>query len=760
MLITFSILFIFSIIGLLIKVSDSKIEELLLSSIKGYLLIIGLSYIISYNLLISGADSVLISLIILFSLLIIKILINILKKKSINFNLKIIILYFKITAIPLLTILVPSLVIGIENFYGAYNFDFFYNSQDSWYLSAHNVIDFYKATDNNIIPLNWSANEQGRFAISLLGAFGAKYLSFNTLEFNSCLLQTLIIICGQVFFVFSRKIFKMSYYYSLISTIIFIFAAPFVQGYIYYLLGQISAIPVFIYMMILYRKLIINSSNKNLICFIFVLNILYILYAILAIYAIMLVFMTTLLLLFYKKYNLKYSTIAIYFLSFLFLFLFLRISNLEILYENINQWIILSLQTAGAEKGIIVFSEYLTEMTFMLQWGLITYPSFNSILSFIHQLAYGSFLYFTMGLITLICYLIILFNAKKTLNTLSYLLIFNLSSIVILSSFLFFLIKSPYPLFKISVWFIPILLPLFLYGILKMYSKRTVFLISIIVLILNILTSLNYLTPFLQKNENSYLSTYTVNKKEISYLKDYLNEYKINNFTLNITDGIHAAWLSNFLRDFKINNLSHNLQPLADKELLINKKYELSDEYLISMNNNYDVFQKNIYSSEKPLLETQNYSLYKVSNIDIILFIGSGTYQPTQLSQEIVSKTGLPKTFRWVEKGFELLIYSNKPCLVDLSFDIRSGYVNTDVRERTLSLNYDNKKDYFTYKEKTKIEKRDILLSKGINKIVIESSDLVRPVERVNSLFRKNITVDSRLLNFMISDISLVLKDK
>lgn len=759
MIISLAILFIFTLLGCLFKFSNSKIDELILSSIKGYLLLIGLSYIISYNFLINGADAVLISLAILFSALIIKVMIYTLKNRRIIFNKKIINLYLRVTTLPLLTILLPVLIIGIEKFYGVYNFDFFYNSQDSWYLSTHNVIEFFKTTNDYIIPLDWSANEQGRFAVTLLGAFAVKYLSFNALEFNSYLLQSLIIMSGQVFFVFARRIFNMTYFYSLISTIFFICSGPFVQGYIYYLLGQISAIPLFIYVLILYRNLITNQNNKNLFWFIFVLNVLYILYAILSIYAILLVVTTTFSLYFYKKYNINFSTIIIYFLSFLFLFLILRISNLEILYESIKQWILLSLQTAGAEKGIIVFSEYLTEMALMLQWGLIPYSSFNSLLSFIHQLPYGSVVYFSIGLISLFCYLIILFNAKKTLNILSYLIVFNLSAIVIFSSFLFFMIQSPYPLFKTSVWFIPILLPLFLYGILHFYSKKTIFIISSVVLLLNILTSSTYLIPFVKNNENPFLSTYPVDKNEILDLRKYLIEHNINSLALNLTDGIHAAWLSNFLRNFEIYNITHNLQPLADKDLLINKRYELSNKYLITMNHDYDIFKKNIYSDYKPLMETLTYSLYKASDIKIMLFIGSGSYQPTKLSQKIASNSGLPKTFRWVEKGFELLVYSDEPRTVDLSFDVRQGYVDSNVEERSIRLDFNNKKDNFVFKTKTKIEKKNILLDKGMNKIIIESKDPVTPLDRVSGLFRKNITVDSRLLNFMISDISVTMKD-
>lgn len=738
------ILLILTPLGFLLKFSTSKIDELLLSSLKGYILVIGLSYCISYNFMIDGATSVLISLIILYSLLIIKFFRALLNKRLLIFRKKIVVILLYVSIIPICTILVPSFILGIGNFYGVYNFDFFYNSQDALFLSTNSVTNFYSS--DNIFPIDWSANPQGRFAISLIGAFVFKYLSFNPLEFNSYLLSTLIIISAQVFFVFARRIFMMNYFYSFLSVFIFILSAHFVQGYIYYLLGQISAIPVFIYVLLIFRNLLKNQNYKNFFWLVFTINILYFIYAILSFYAFTLFFFTSLSLIYLKKINIKYSNIFLFIFSFIIIFVLLRISNLHELYISIIDWIALSFQTASAEKGIMVFSEYLTETGLMLQWGLINYPSSVSVLNF------SSFIFISMGLIATLSYLFIILKLRNLLNPISYFLILVLSGIVISSSILFYIIKSPYPLFKTFAWFIPILLPLFLYGISKSYKRFLLSSISIVILGLNLLTSVTYLGPFFLKKENPYLSTYLISKDELIQLNKYLKNLEPTELSINMTDGIHSSWFANFFREFKIHSLTHNRQPLFDKEL-DNSFYELSGEYLITQKNNFDIFDRNIYSNNKPLFETENYELYRISDIDILTFIGTGTYQPTTIYNDKI-----PNTFRWVEKGLELLVYSNKERMIELKFDVQDGYVKS-ANSRTINVNTNNIINTFALNGQIKIELSQIVLKKGINKIIIKSDDEVYPMDRYNALFRKDINLDTRLLNFRISNISIIKKE-
>jgi hypothetical protein len=754
-IISLVILFFFSLAGLLFKNSRSVVDELILSSIKGYIIIIGLSYFISYNFMLSGADSVLITLILLsvwISFKFIKFIF--IKYKHIFVNKTIINIYCITIIIPLITILLPANILGIENFYGVFNFDFFYNSQDSFYLSNHNVLDF--SSSDYILPFDWSANEQGRFAISLIGAFIVKYFKLNPLEFNSYLLTTLIIINAQVFYIFARRILMMKYYMSLGATLVFILSAPFVQGYIYYLLGQISAIPIFIYILILFKNLIKNYTVKKLIWFIFVLNVLYIVYAILSVYVILLIL--TSIFIYFKRYNLKYSYIFFSILLFLFLFFSFRISNLDVLYQNIIQWITLSMQTASAEKGILVFSEYLTETGFLIQWGLVTYPSNNSLLGFIHELEFGSLIFLFVSLVVVFSYIFIIYKLKNRLDFLSYLIIIILSFIVLSSSILFYVLLSPYPLFKTSVWFIPILLPLFLYGLSYRYKIYIIF-ISIAILVLNLSNTINYLGSFYLKKENPYLSIDGISKYEVMQIRNFIKNEKITNIAINMVDGIKSAWVGNYFRDISINNVTHNLQPLSDKNL-DNKDYKLNSEYLLTQKDNTDIFSKNIFTSSQPLFSTLNYDLYKIADLKLFGFIGTGTYQPTILSDEIVRKSGLPKTFRWVEDGLELLIYSNQERFIDLSFDIRTGYAKVEKERNIIVKNINtNANDIFTFNEKSRIDMKKVLLIKGINKILIKSKDKVEQSERTDALFRKDITLDTRLLNFMISNINIISMD-
>jgi hypothetical protein len=44
-----------------------------------------------------------------------------------------------LSIMPSLALLFPAMIYGVDNFFGAVNFDFFYNSQDSIYLITHSV---------------------------------------------------------------------------------------------------------------------------------------------------------------------------------------------------------------------------------------------------------------------------------------------------------------------------------------------------------------------------------------------------------------------------------------------------------------------------------------------------------------------------------------------------------------------------------------------------------------------------------------------
>jgi hypothetical protein len=751
------LLLTFFLIGIW-SLKETNLEEFLVTTVKGYAALVGISYFISYNLALNGADSVLIAILFLFFISTMKIVFLLMKsKQAILFTSSasmVTLKYFFISFFMPSLILLPALLSGFEHFFGVYNFDFFYNSQDSWYLQNNSVLNYFEGRTGQILPLDWSANAQGRFAVALIGAFTLKYLHINTLIFNSILLNVLVVISAQAFYVFSRKVFNFTQIQSIFSVAVFLLSGSFAQAYGYYLLGQISAIPILILILIIYKEFLEEQRKSSLILIILLTNVLYMLYAILAIYVFAIMLFAGGVHYLLKKNQEKKSFIFLFF-GIIIIFFILRISNLDPLFDSIRQWVELSINTATAKKGIMVFSEYLTESFLALQFGLVNYPSVNSSLSFIYNLNYGASIFLFIGVTTVLTITLVLKNFYKQVGVASFVIIFSLYSVVVMSTLMFFAISSPYPMFKISTWFVPLILPLLIIGLIEYKNNLILAILSTLIILLNFVTSFVYLYPLVNSKSDPNTNIQSLNYEEIDELREYLNNIKSKKILISMNNGIYTAWVANNFREFNVNALTHNFQPLDEKNLNESSVYSLKGEYLlINKDAGLDIIKKPVVSKKSAYL-TDNYLLYKVSQIELMTFIGSGSYPVSHLSLQDASSNNISPTFRWVEEGVELVIYSNQEQDANLSFVIKPGFVKASSPYRKIKIVMKEQSLEYNIVDKKVLRINHIHLSKGMNKIIIKSDDAVQPIQRNNSLFRENINFDSRLLNFAISDIDV-----
>src|SRR5690242_4936511 len=136
------LLVFFSILGLGIVHLKNERNNFLLLPVFGYTTLITLSYFISANFKIPGATAVGWGVIILVGVLLLRAK-KIYDLSEVVNNKQNVYLFLSAIVLPMITLILPGMLIGFDVFFGFMNFDFFYNSQDAWYLQSHHVLEFF-----------------------------------------------------------------------------------------------------------------------------------------------------------------------------------------------------------------------------------------------------------------------------------------------------------------------------------------------------------------------------------------------------------------------------------------------------------------------------------------------------------------------------------------------------------------------------------------------------------------------------------------
>lgn len=759
--------------------------RLLLAPVMGLAALVLLSYFISMNLHVNGANAMAAAIAILIFVLVLYGLH--LRKNAVlgHQDFKNEIKPVLLALLPAFFLLTPAIQNGINNFFGAINFDYFYNSQDAWYLSTHTVRDFDPGTTNSILPLDWSANPQGRFAVSLIGAFFFKFFGAVPLHFNSSLISALVIIGAFTAYSFARQVLGLGFWFSGLACSAFILSGGFSQGYIYYLLGQISAIPLFlavcIYSCNLLEELTKDISDRKLLLkktllIVFLLNALYVFYAILSFFALAFILLAAVLLgLKNKDFFLRviFRTFCIFALT-IAAFLFIRILSLSETKRALIDWIALSLKTAGpvASQTPVVFSEYITESFLSLLLGVFRYPTnaslFNNLLESGDLRNWRLICIGITALCIFLCSVLILVrtnNISRTRKSIVLALVF----ITIPSAILFFISQSGYAIFKIGSWLIPILLMVPVASI--AYSnkyiwwlKAPMFLAFSSLILMNFLTATNYMYAFLPGiGLEKYMNSSHINGMEgVVQLKESLKNYPRRPLIFDLTDGIATAWIANEFREHPISALTHNFQPLEDR-LIPNPSCKSNiatlpeDGILITdrrRENNDDIIS--ITPEQSATFFNGKYATYRIAELKYYAFLGRGLYPAYSLPNALDQKTtGLPLTLRWVEKGAEIFVYSRRNAKIDIEFDVAPGYVLSPIN-RTIEISSKGINLHANFKKnETRMRFTSIPIPQGISCFFIESKDEVSSLDRYGALFREKIPMDARFLNFALGNIQI-----
>ncbi len=735
-----ALILFFTLLGLGFTTKKTNPTDFLLLPTIGYAALIGLTYIISANFGLSGADSVCVGIILLLGIVLLRLKTI---SSSLSQGIKHGLMYdATITMLlPMMTLLLPAIVIGFKYYYGGVNFDYFYNSQDSWFLSTHSVLQYssdYKTGTADILPLDWSANPQGRFGISLIGAFFLKYAGINALEFNSLLLSSLVVIFALGMSVMCQELFGLKGKILLFAVLVCIASGAYVQSYNYYLLGQISAIPVFILFCILLKRFLDNidaeRTNSNILSIALVVNTLYVLYAILSAFAVFLGGACCLLYLCHKQLRAVLIPAIQVIVMTGIVYVLMNIFALHHSLGVITSWINLSTKVATGHSTII-FPQYMHSTTFLgLLFGLFNYPEYLSLfLWIVHYPVLENTVFSILGLGTLITfsYALMIFAKDNRNNISARTVVLMLAAITIISSFAFFMLSAPYGIFKMQVWFMPILMPIFVVALMKGTNKNSYSLLTIccgIVLLLNFATSSIYMRDSLiaDARKKFVLAQGISGNKDIDDFANQLNSRHPGELSLFLSNGTLSAWLGNYIRNENLNLVTHNSQTLADKDFevgycidLRSKAYTPKELWVLQ---NPKFIQSDITDfpvEAKVIYKNDTFELLDPKNIDTYIFMGSGVY-PIEYGK---NAAGLPVKIRPVEKNAEIVIYSNKERMVTLSIAASPGHSLTQNAVRDIAITgYDVPQRHYVIKSGTTITIDNVRLRNGFNYFTVDGA--------------------------------------
>ncbi|SEI00370.1 hypothetical protein SAMN05216228_101578 [Rhizobium tibeticum] len=741
----------------------------------GLAAVVLVAYTISANFGLTGADSTALSIIAWTVVALVWLLHTALKKPASRYSVNYRKLVPLLAIAPALLILIPAARYGMPNFFGSVNFDFFYNSRDADYLTNHTALQFTGKTEE-ILPFIWSSDEQGRFGINFLSAFFVKFVGFNAVHFNAVLISTLIVINSLAFYSVSRELFKYSRAVSVASVFCIILSAGFAQGYSYYLLGQISAMPLLSLSLIAGRRAILPASDDpsrvhSLTAIIFLLNALYVFYAILAVFGALIIGLALILSTMLRRVPLRRFLLISSLLACgtLGLFILLRLFSLDALMQSVMSWISLSLKTASADgSSPAIFSEYTLEPFLLLLFGVVSYPATQSLMSLL--VGFGpnrGLILIVVGLLTFVCFVFALLSCFKysRLRWPEMAIISSITLISLVSSFVFFITGSGYSIFKISNWLIPYLMPVFLSAILVALEfrgkRRTIVaLLSAIVLAANITTAGAYTSPFwlFSKSERGVNARKVNGMKGVNELKAALLPYPHADLSFDLKNGIRNAWIANeFAADRNVGSLTNNLQPLADRRLPAipcgERRWLSEGTILIADAEAQDIFAAGVKSNA--FFVGQSYSAAFVSDIDQYAYLGRGAYLVETVPLGVSIADGFPRTFRWVERGVELFYFTRVSGKIDLSFDVAPGYVDGPT-PRNLTLSAPGITSQATFDQhRWHLQFKSLRVSPGLNCFYIESPDRVAAKPRFGAVVRAGTQIDFRLLSFAIANIGI-----
>ncbi|MDR3476685.1 MAG: hypothetical protein P4M14_01475 [Gammaproteobacteria bacterium] len=764
----------FTFMGLGVTNAKFVRNNLALLPLFGFSACIGLSYVISANFRITGYNAFSISIFLLLGSYLIRVrrfsgVLNAIRE---NGELK---LFLAVTAIPIITLLLPAIMDGFQYFYGYVNYDFYFNSQDSVFLQTHNVTEFNK-NNVNIVPIAWSADFSGRIGEAMIGAFFPKWLHMDTLRFNSLLLNTIVVLFALSMSAFCKNFFNFNKKTTLFAVFCAVMSGSYAQAYAYYVLGQISVLPVFVVYCIFLKKFIDGVSDKTTaknithlaIILALLLNVLFIMYAIMSFFALVISGICYLACLGnpFKKGQcapwLKLLGLTI--LTFCLVRLFVLPETLDI----VQSWIKLSHRVATVKADtFVVFSDYLTSDFLSLLLGIVNYPSPRSLLGLLTPYGFiRSGVILGAGIISMLITLLVLksYLTNNENSKAARAIVTSLFGILLTLSIYFFINFTGYGIYKLQTWFMPILVTLYVYYISKVSNTVPHVLLKIgclAFLFFTIATGVIYLEDFYAPaKDQHFINVHGVTgNKDFQDVVAHIQKANLSPISLYLNNGMEVAWFANLLRTTKMDAVTHNTQPLIEKDFHDGicqshhtPNWPLSGAIIVT--NSHSAFSDIVEPPRggKALYQNESFEVYDPNQIETLIYFGEGSYPAEHFPN---TDHSFPEVFRWIEQGSAIYIYSNQDKSASLTVELTPGYVDNHQKPRIIVIKTDSGTYQYTLPGRTTLTLPNQKIHKGLNCFTIESPDKVTHAPTYGALLRPLVSMDPRLDNFAISYVGI-----
>ncbi|MBI2756927.1 MAG: hypothetical protein HYX52_09490 [Chloroflexi bacterium] len=689
-----------------------------------------------------------------------------------------------------IVILWPLFYVGADTYLGAVNPDYFASFRDNYYL-GDNPITATGAEANSYAPFVSQAGNirlSARFSSALFAMLLESLLRVPPRTALTLAIGIFVVCLPLTVFFMVRVALGGSMSVARLSAVLIGLSGPVAMSYIYFYVGQNSALSMTPLLLTVLFILITKPSVKILLFSAVLLSSMVVMYMGMLPYAVAPVGLLALYLMVRRRLSLV-RAIAIG-SSLLLALVLVNIGMLQHMLSVVLGW----QNIVGQALQGQYFIDFATEQFFPIFLGLAVYPVNASL----PALWFGQdwtlvalLLSFGVAMGLAVCFID---WARKAPDGRHVVLVG--AAIVVYSGawwFYTFTRLYPYAVFKMAAWLQFMLVPLFAYGLWRLWDLarragrtwRQVVLYGclasagLLVVGGNLLSSVEYGRKGLGRDPGAFI----VNAFEMSGNADYLNlSGRIQQVVkpgesigLAMTDSILNNWVGYYLRDFNLSYLSHQLFP-GDDEALPDIETRLyvdyygnlwtddrpffngaTDTYYLTLNDNSlnaDIINQKL---PEPLWRDSTFSLIRAADAPGFMVTGRGFYRLEHLLAPNPSYWW-PRTFRWTRDGGEVYMLRaaqpGKP--YRLSFVGIAGYGANTARRTIEVWANDQKIDEVLVDGSARVLSAPFYPTGDVDRLVLRVKEDVALTPRPFALWNKAIPADYRGINLAVADIQVL----
>lgn len=651
-------------------------------------------------------------------------------------------------------ILVNFLILMVsKKIFGVANFDFFNAIQDGKFLQDNNSFDSY--TNNQLLPLTWSAGIGSRYGISLiLALFNAILPNISTLIIGQASLLLFSALGSTMLFKLASRIFQKGGKLIFLATLATNFSALVIYQINNQMIGQITALPVVYLILILILSY--RDSYDTSVYIIISIFALYILYPSI----ILPVAMTILLFVLFRarKRDINFNSIIINFVTFIALYFLIYSSNAYWPFRMLMSFTLPQAGGANLNPQANLFPQLISLIGPGQFLGTIPIPYVGSWSVIILALSGLSFIVVFFQVYSL--------RKENYIESSGYHLYCSMFIGFIIFALYSFIAGNSYVVLKIAIWIAPLLiLNLLLYASTPSIkvNPREVILKSIIGILLLCNFNVSYQEIVRMRDGKATSFPQLILPNQVVPISKIVNDNP-NHYGIYLPTAEEAAWIAvNLPASSKstFTSLGAQNQALAEIEKAnCNESQQgrvLSNiKSLIVKRDIIDITPQPIANSrdEKIIFHTKEWQIGDIKSFDSFITVYSGLFPPTLNSQISLNPIPFSSSLRWSSGMACFAFHSRENGLVSLRVPVLLG-PDAGQESKIVSQTASN----FT------ITKLDPLLqvinleqpvSRGWNFISLQMPEAY---ESPNPRFFR-VRADSRKLRFAIGSISFSLNFK